>query len=195
MIYQVTTAPTVEPLLLSDFAGEIQVTSTSEAAAVRKIKAAREIVERELGFALITQTVEAWFSGYKAYSPVSLPVQPVQSITSVHTYDEDGTATTVSSSNYRLSASEGGLTYVLGGSLYAKGGGWSQGRGDNGLRVVYVAGFGDAGADVPSDILEAVYRVALYLWKNREDQVTGTVATKAIKTASDLLFPWRRVVV
>lgn len=193
-MYQVTTPPTVEPLEVTDLVAEVRARDSAEFLVVdRKIKAARRLVEEECRLALITQTLESWHSG--RYGEVYLPIQPVQSITSMTTYDESGNATTVSSGSYRLSGNEGALTYHLPGIVFPKGGGWNPLRADNGLRVVYVAGFGDAASDVPEDLVEAVYRIAYYLWRNREDQIVGTTRLKALMSAGDILHQWRPTVV
>lgn len=196
MRYSVTSAPDAEPLETTDIVAETRARDQKDFLVIeRKIKAARRLIEEECRLALITQTIEAFFD-YDDYRRgiLELPVGPVQSITSMTTYDESGNATTVSTSNYRLSGDEGSASYVLPGRVFPVSGGWNPLRADNGIRVVYVAGFGNAASSIPEDLVEACYRMAYFLWRNREDQIVGTTRLKALMTAADILHQWRPTV-
>jgi uncharacterized phiE125 gp8 family phage protein len=103
--------------------------------------------------ALITQTITAEWNTVARATP--LPFAPVQSIASVTTIGADGTETVLTSSDYKFINGEIRINTSLG------------------LRVVYVAGYGDASTDVPTDIIKAVNQIALDNYEHRESQVVG----------------------
>jgi uncharacterized phiE125 gp8 family phage protein len=95
---------------------------------------------------------------------VELPMPPLVSVTSISTLDEDDAGTTYSSSSYyvRTSTTPGqvviknGETPPINTSRYC-----------GGYQIVYVAGYGSAGSDIPDSILEAMKAWATLIYENR----------------------------
>ena len=148
------------------------------------IVSAREYVEEFTRRALITQTwtmyLDAWpqtkndlgwwdgvregsISGGPS-SSVELPIGPLQSVTSISTFSQDNSETTFSSDNYFLNT-----TKTPGEVILNTGTVWPVfTRTRNGIKIVYVAGYGDNVTDVPSALRTAVKMLAAHWYENRE---------------------------
>ena len=127
--------------------------------------AAREQVEKDLGMVIASQAyrlhTEANFT-----SVVCLPVQPVQSISSVTYTDVNHVSQTLSTSNYSLKAHRDPPEVEFDGSLPV------------GTDVVinFLAGF--APDTVPALTKQAVLFLAASWYESREPEVVGTIVTK-----------------
>lgn len=82
---RVTVAPTGELLTTTEAKAHCRVEHDADNALfARWVKAARQMVERESGCRLLTQTVEVTFAEFPSGNyPLELPVFPVQSVSSV----------------------------------------------------------------------------------------------------------------
>jgi uncharacterized phiE125 gp8 family phage protein len=171
------------------------------------VTAARQHVEEYCQIRLITQTVrqtlDRW-PGYRANAImpnegrisdwkngkvdyVELIARPVQSISSVTVYDDAGNSSAWASSNYRLS--EPGDRSRL---VPTDNAAWpSAERRSDAIEIVYVAGFGDAGSDVPDAILKAMKLLVAHWYENREAEVLGTISTPIKIGVQALLAPYR----
>lgn len=154
---------------------------TNESALIDSyVKAAREKFERVTGRAFVTQTWQLTMDSFYSHGdaenhldgfhelPVSyyndyndeldLPVLPVQSVTSIVTYDDSNAASTFSSDNYQLDTSSGRI-YLDAGQTWP-----TDIRDRSGIVITFVAGYGDQAADVPEALRQAVliYAGALY---------------------------------
>lgn len=92
---------------------------------------------------------------------IELPRPPIQSITSIVTYDKDNDSSTYSSSNYTVDT-------ALGRVLLNNGAIWpSDLRHSAAIEVTYVAGYGDEKADVPDDIIHAIRAHVQAMYEHR----------------------------
>ena len=98
-----------------------------------------------------------------AKSRIELYRQPVQSITSLKTIDEDGNETTIATSKYYL----GGDTLVLRESLPTH-------RAHGGIVIEYVAGYSTIPESVKADLKRVIYDA----YEHRGLYVVGTVVGK-----------------
>jgi len=187
----IDTVPATEPVTAAELRTFLRETETGlpDAQADEFIEQAREEIEKSLNIAMITQSwrmsLDAWTIGQSAEfwdgmrtgsvlalnasSPaaaVVLPVFPLQTITSVTTYDEDSTPTVVTVADvfdldiYRTPAR---LALKSGAS-------WpTVSRAVNGIQIIYVSGYGDAAADVPKPLVRAVKQLAAYYYAHRGD--------------------------
>lgn len=85
---------------------------------------------------------------------IELPYPPIQSITSITTYDVANTSTVLSSSAYTLDI-EGGRVFLNEGYSWP-----TNLRDKNAVVIVFVAGYGTAGSDAPAAIQMAVLQHA-----------------------------------
>ena len=176
----VTVAPTKEPLLLHEAKEHLQVEHDSDDAYIATlVKAARAWVETHTARALITRTLVVDFDAEEAESPITLPLAPLGTLTSVAYFAVDGTSTTVSAADY----------YTVGtdpARLVALNTGWYLYRPWKALRVTYTAGYGASGESVPDDIMHALKICVHALW-------TDPLAKEMPAAAAMLLAPYRRL--
>ena len=150
------------------------------------IVAARTYVEDTLNRALITQTWELVLDTFPSGNNVLLPKGPLQSITSITTYDEADAASVFTTSGYRVDTYGDRATLVDGYS-------WPTDlRSHNGVVITYVTGYGDASTDIPPSIIQAIFMLIAHWYENRE-----AVSEKAMLTVPmgvDLLLtPYKRL--
>lgn len=194
----IQTHPTIEPVTLDEFKSYLRLSGSSEdQQLVDLIEEARQTIEDLLGIALITQTWkmaidrwptqrEPWWDGTRqghigmmngpaAMSSLRLPRYPLQSVTSVTTYDEDSNATSVTVADvFDVDAqqAQGRITLRSGAT-------WPIAlRANNAIEIVYVAGYGDDAVDVPAPIKRAIRQLAAYLYSHRGDGCETGVALK-----------------
>jgi len=175
MSLSVTSAPSVEPISTAEAKEWLRVdsadTSQDNVIAIL-VKGVRQKVEDYLRRALITQTFSFEMSGDDMRSYIEIPRPPVQSITSLTTYDEASgseTTTVVTSTNYQLTEKT---------LLVERNDGWDINREDRAGTLVYVAGYGDAGSDVPFDIRMAMLELLALRYERRGDENRDNVVTR-----------------
>lgn len=186
MIYELTVAPSIEPVTLDELKEHARVDGSSDDAYLTAlITAARELVERTTGRCLISQTwrltmdrwpneqCNEWWDGVRELpitnleaSWVELRKSPILAITSVVTKDEADTETTWASTNYYLGKSPNGF-----GRLVRKSGAvWPvlDQRAAGAIEITFTAGYGTLAASVPYALRHAVKMLALHWYEKRE---------------------------
>lgn len=184
-----TVAPAIEPISASEFRVHINETEGSlpDDQAYNFIAQARELIEYQSGIAFNTQTwklaldnwpfkrSDQWWDGVRqghinmlteGVAPVVLPSYPLQSITSVTTYDEASNSTAVTvASVFDID------TYQKPGRMALKSSQtWPDAaRPINAIEIVYVSGYGDKAENVPAGLKMAVKQLAAYLYAHRGD--------------------------
>jgi len=96
------TAPTVEPITLTETKSFLRVTSSAEDADITAlITAARNYAEDYQNRPLVTQTWELWLDDFPPHDCMPIRLKAgLQSVTSVKYYPDGGVETTFTSSNY-----------------------------------------------------------------------------------------------
>ncbi len=168
------TPPEVEPLTRTEVKARLGITDTASDAAIDAAIAAEtdrlDGANGILGRCLITQEWDYIFDGFPSanYKPfggyrwqdwqmeyweqgIPLPLGPVQEITSVTYRDTDGVEQTVDEDDYRLIGGMPALVHPVTDfswptSEYVR----------RGVTVRFIAGYGDAGSDVPEAIRSAI---------------------------------------
>lgn len=160
------------------------------------IQAAREYAEEFTRRAFITQTWTAymdrwpqtkdplgWWDGVREGSiamgqanSLTLPIGPLQSVTSVSTFDDDNTETTFDAVNYFLNTTRTPGEIIL--NTEATWPVFTRNR--NGVKVVYVCGYGDNATDVPAPLRTAVKMLAAHWYENREFTKTQSDMNQAV---------------
>ena len=131
--------PASEPLTLAETKDYLRTNVTDDDTLLTNlIIAVRKAAEEHLQGALITQS---WKLAYDKYTPASitLPMAPVQSVTSVTVIARDASQSVLSSSSYYLSAGNRRLIFDASPLSHR-------------VEIVYVAGYGDSASDVPSPV-------------------------------------------
>lgn len=158
------TAPTAEPITLSDALAHLNVTHSEDNAYVSAlITVAREYIEQVTNRALVNST---WKAFYDDFDTFALPM-PASSVTHVKYYDDLGSAAvTVDSADYRTDLNAlPALLYLA----YGKSWPASALRPTSGVEIQFVAGYGAAGSAVPASIKHAMKLLIGHWYEHRED--------------------------
>ena len=100
---------------------------------------------------------------------LSLPFSPLVSVTSVITYDDDDTATTMATSKYYVDTAS-----AIGRVVLRTGETWPDMlRVANAMEVTYVAGYGASAGDTPEAIRQGALILAAHLFENPDLVVRG----------------------
>jgi len=183
---ELVTAPVLEPVSLAEMKEHLRITHTDDDASIYAVqRAAREMAETITGRSLITQTWRLYLDAYPPGSVIELRRPPVQSVTSVKSYPQTGSAITFASTNYTVDTT--GWRLALNNAV-----GWPTTtlRSVRGVEVTYVAGYGDNPGDVPESIRGWIKLRAAEMFENREASVVGSVAT-TLQFVDNLLGPYR----
>lgn len=178
---QLTTPPATEPVTLAELKAWSRLDTDDEDATLTSlISAARQSAEEYTRRSFVTQAWkltldlcaqnQQWWDGV-VQGPVGLlygslpktiplPKGPVQSITSVVTYDLDNTASTYPTGSYRVDTS-GDRLHLNYGSIWP-----SNLRREGACEITYIAGYGAAAA-VPNPIKQAILILASTLYEQR----------------------------
>lgn len=158
-----TTDAAAEPISTAEAKTHLRVTSSDDDTYIGTlIKVARKNVEQYLSRALITQT---WTWKLDAFpSEFEVPYAPLQSVTSIQYLDTGGSSQTLDSSVYTVDANSEPGRIV---EAYSQS--WPATRDViDAVTVTYVAGYGDAGSDVPEPIRQAILILVSQWYENRE---------------------------
>lgn len=170
---KITTEPTVEPLTTAEFHtfAEIDTGYTDHDAAIipNAIKSARQIVERYLNRALITQTITAYYSA--TTDKVYLPYGPIQSVTTVTTYRLNNTNVLTLNTGYYVQGNHDKYLFMTNPVDVTPGMSPRDSLKAFELEVVYVAGYGDASTDIPQDIINCVGMVAQAIYERQTTDI------------------------
>lgn len=191
------TGPSVEPITLAETREHLNLTAAGSPATHADddllnnlIAAARELVDGRDGFlgrALISQTWDLKLDRLR--EPITVPLPPLQSISSITYTDTDGNAQTLASTEYQVTGVGG---FGKGKVVEAYGKSWPSTRNiPEAVTVTFVAGYGAAAANVPEPIRTALKILVATWYENREALVTGTIATQLPLSVQMLLAPYR----
>ncbi len=176
----VTVAPAAEPLTTADAKAHLRVDhSDDDTLIAANVAAARAHVEARTGTRLYTQTVSMKAESWDDLE--SLPVAPIQSITSVSYVDTGGTTITLSTDYYeaRLFGLEPGLALKFAQS-------WPPMQDRSLLTVVAVVGYGAAGTQ-PVEAIHAIKLIVGDMYEHRETVGAGAVSLPVAATIDALL--------
>jgi len=185
----VTTAPAAEPISLSEAKDYAKVEVSDDDQLINAlITSARLYVENFTRRALNTQTITMKIDWH--FPGVIELLPDLQSVTAASfTYvDSNGTTTQVPTATYTTdTTSDPGRIYLA----YNKT--WPTVRMQRqAISVVFVAGYGDAGSNVPEPIRTAIKMMVTYHYETRQPNMLaiGGVAVTMPKTVDALLLPY-----
>jgi uncharacterized phiE125 gp8 family phage protein len=168
------TAPTSEPVRLADLQMHLRIDGTdADPALVNYLRASRMFVENATRRVLVTQTWDATFDEWP--SVINLPLQPVQSVTSITYVDESGATQTLGADQYALRRSgPENLAYIE----RAYGVAWPATRCQtDAITVRYVAGYGLPAA-VPEPLKTAILFHAEMLYDRKPEDADLLASTR-----------------
>ena len=201
----VSTQPTPEPLTLQEVKEYLRVEdSTDERVVQPLIVAARQFAENYLARSLMQQTITLTIDAltdqeeylhegmrtapdlnyYKNY--IALPRSPVQSVTSVKTFDDNDTATTFAATKYYVDTSREPARIVLRtGETFP-----TALRVANAIEVVYVVGYASAFA-IPEPIRIGMLQHIAHMYEHRGDMGEYLQAREIPAMLKMLYAPYR----
>jgi len=160
------TAPTVEPITLTEVKDFLRITGTVEDDVLNSlIAAARNYAEDYQNRPLITQTWELWLDDFPPHDCIPIRLKAgLQSVTSVKYYPDGGVETTFASSNYIVDFTDYVGKIVLNDDYQ-----WPSDdlQAANGVCIEFVCGYGLAAA-VPEMTKTAMKIWISYHYENRE---------------------------
>jgi uncharacterized phiE125 gp8 family phage protein len=188
MTLVLTGGPALEPVTLAEAKAHLRIDGTAEDTLIGSlIVTSRLHVEAALGLALVTQSWSYFLDAWPPGPQLRLPLRPVQSITAVRLYAPDETVTTVPADTYLLDGAGAPARLLRTANLA-----WpAPSRAANGIEIAFVAGFGDAAADVPAPIRHAILLLTAHWHEHREPAELGSASTPMPPSVSDLLSPYR----
>ena len=183
--YTVTDGPDVEPVTTAQAKTHARVdTSDDDTYIGTLITAARRYCEQYTRRTFVTTTYE-WTLRSLPAGELVVPRPPLQSVSSIKYIDTDGNEQTWSSDDYQVSTAG-----VVGRIKPAYSETWPSYRGYDydAVTVTFVAGYGDAAADVPQEIVHAIKFLVAHWYEHREPVLVGTSITSIPLTVKNLLL-------
>lgn len=185
------TGPSAEPVTVAELKTHLRISGSDEDTYLEGlITEARQEIEDATGIAFITQTWqltldrwpaarEDWWDGEREahinvlydgnrqnYASVRLPRYPLQNVTTINVYDEDGSATAVNIADvFDIDTQQ-----IRGRLTIKRGATWPIAlRASNAIEITYVAGYGAAASALPAPLKRAVRQMAGYMYEHRGD--------------------------
>jgi uncharacterized phiE125 gp8 family phage protein len=185
--------PGIEPISYEEACNHLKISTFDESVDLlvktkveNLIKAVRIDTERYLGRALITQTWRLYLDYFPSDQFITIPLPPLQSISSI-TYDDYlGVPATYDVSNYIVDIwTEPGqvvLAYMSTWPTYTP-------KTVNSVAVNFVCGYGTSAEDVPEPIRQSMLIALADLYENPQDITTGIIQN--LKASMSLLSNYR----
>lgn len=183
--FRLSTAAAEEPVTSAEVKLYARVAHSVEDSIIASwIKAARKEAEDYQHRSYIEQIYKMTYDSFPD-SRIDFPRPPLISVDSVKYYDTDDTEFVFASSNYFVD-----LNSEVGRLALNYGIAWPTVtlRPINAVIITFTTGYGDAAADVPDSVKNAIYLYCTYMYENREAE------NKFPKEFYDLLRPDRMAV-
>lgn len=184
---RVTTAPTVEPVTLTEAKTDLRVDHTDDDAFITSlIVAARQEAEDLARRAFVNRGLTLSLSGWPEDGVIRLPYPPVSAVGSITYYKEDNTSATMPATDYVLIGDVEPALIVL-----ASGKSWPSDtlRAAYPVRVVYTAGYGAAASSVP-ERYKALIRALVAIRYESRDELTATQERQLENVRNALRMEW-----
>ena len=180
------TAPTSTVISLSEAKAFLRIDSDYDddnTYITSLINVATQVVEEFTRRRLMTQTYKIFYDEFPPY--IDLQVGDVASVSGIKYFDESNTQVTLHSSNYDVD------TKVRPGRIYEAKDGDFPNTYDrpNAVEVEFIVG--GTASEVPAPIVQAIYIIVGRYYENRQDVVTGTIASELPLMVDHLLTPYR----
>ena len=190
MALVLTSGPGVEPITLAEAKAHLRIDGSVEDTLILSLVITSRLhIEAALGLALITQGWSYFIDAWPPGDQLALPLRPVQSIAAVKLYAADESVVIVPADTYLVDGAATPARLVRQGSLT-----WpAPNRAANGIEIAFVAGYGDAAADVPAPIRQAILLLVAHWHEHREPVAIGAPNAPVPSMVAELLQPYRRV--
>lgn len=169
---ELVTAPTEEPITLAEaklFARTLSADTSEDSLLEGLITTVREFTERVTRRALITQEWKIFLNTFPGGASIELPFAPLQDVTHVKYYNEQGVLTTLVGNE----GGDGAIAEIVTSSepgkiRLAPEQNWPATQLDrfDAVEVQFVAGYADA-ASVPASLKSIMLALLVHLYENR----------------------------
>jgi uncharacterized phiE125 gp8 family phage protein len=177
------TAPAAEPLSLDEAKAHLRVESSDEDDLIAAlVTGARLHVEAQTRRALISQSWRVTADAWPPDGRLTVTPAPLQSLTAVRVYDEEGTARDVDLQTFVLDLANSALVFAP----------WAlpaPGRCALGIEIDVVAGYSATANDVPEPLRQAIRLLIAHWYENRGLAAAGQSLLP--ETVAALLAPYR----
>lgn len=178
------TAPAVEPLSLAEAKAYLRVEHNDDDDVIGALIAASRIhVEAQTRRALITQTWRITLDAWPDDGRLPVRPAPLQELSAARVYDYGGTPHMADTESFVVDSGGSALAFAP----------WSlgsPGRIAGGIELDVVCGYGDAAADVPEPLRQAVQLLVAHWYENRGLAAPGAV-TILPSTVAASIAPYR----
>lgn len=187
MRLKLKTAPTVEPVTLTEVKAQLRIDGTDEDTYLELlISAARDYIEQYTARALLNQTWYAYLDKFPTTREVIyLPKSPLSSVSSIKYTDNDGVTQTWGSSNYVVDAQTSSPARIS--LAYNTAWPTSVRPQANAVVIEFVAGYGATAASLPAGIRQAALILIAHWYENREAVVIGSTGSSVPMSCESLL--------
>ena len=175
MNFTVKTGPTKKAIEIDVLKKHLRLTGDAEDGLLKDyLDAAIDEAQKFLGRPLITQTITGTLDEWPSDGVIEIENPPVQSITSIKYYDENGVEKTLTSSWYWEVLDDEPARITLKDAYD-----WpdlEDGR-PAPITIEFVGGYGDNPPDIPAQIRQGIIYLAAHFFVNRDQVVTGTIVS------------------
>lgn len=187
MALELVTGPTTEPVTLTEAKAHLRLDiADDDGLLAGYLMAARHFIETQTKRDLVTKTWDysidyRWPRKYHGWHMIRLPLNPVQSVTSVTYVDDSGATQTLASDQYIVSANDSYSSIVPAYDVS-----WPTVRCvPSAVTVRFVSGY----VNCPPDLKVAVLLMAGHLYENRE-AVSGKAMSEMPLSVDALVSPY-----
>lgn len=179
------TPPEAEPISVSDAKAYLRVETDGDDVLVASlIAAARSHVEALGRCVLLTQSWRRVLDGWPPDGRITPKLGPLSAVAAARVYDEAGAAHPIGPENFVLDAARGVIA-LRGCALL------QPGRATAGIEIDVVAGFGDAGSDVPPALMQALRMLIAHWYDNRGMIAIGASVAMMPPSVNALIASYR----
>lgn len=188
MTLVLTSGPGLEPVSLAEAKAHLRVEDDAEDTLIASlIVTSRLHIEAVLGMAFLTQEWSWIIDAWPDLAVLRLPLRPVQAITRIRIFGEDGSATSVPPDRYLLDGLGAPARLVR-----RRGRVWPQpGISASGIEIGLRVGFASKAQDVPHPLRQAVLLLVAHWYEHREPGELGSPAIPVPDEVSRLVAPYR----
>lgn len=184
---RVTTAPTVEPVTLTEAKVDLRVDHTDDDTFITNlIVAARQEAEDLARRSFINRGLTLSLSGWPVDGVIRLPYPPVSAVSAITYYKEDNTSATMAATDYVLVSDVEPAIIQL---AYNKSWPSDALRAVYPIRVVYTAGYGATAASVPERYKTLIRALVAVRYESR-DELTATQERQLENIRNALRMEW-----
>jgi uncharacterized phiE125 gp8 family phage protein len=179
--------PAFEPVTLADAKAHLRVEHDDDDDVIAALIAGARIhVEAQTRRALITQSWRLVRDAWPEDGRIAVLPAPVQALTAARVYRLDGTTQAIDTAAFVVEAgSAPAVLSFVSGALPA------PGRSFAGIELDVEAGYGDAPADVPGDLRQAIKSLVAHWYENRGLIAAGQGVAVLPGSVAAMLAPYR----